>query len=90
VNQSFAVDLISKVPAKKVTSHIACCDGGGGALGHPKVYINLVSSQVLRPPIYQNFVSSYLVGLEGCVQKGKVPSSLISGSFVQVIGEMSW
>ncbi|KAL7058904.1 hypothetical protein AAHC03_013389 [Spirometra sp. Aus1] len=41
VNKSFAADLINQIPPKKVTSHITYCDGGGGALGHPKVYINL-------------------------------------------------
>ncbi|BHF68942.1 NADH dehydrogenase Fe-S protein subunit 6 ndufs6 [Sparganum proliferum] len=43
VNKSFAADLINQIPPKKVTSHITYCDGGGGALGHPKVYINLAS-----------------------------------------------
>lgn len=43
VNQQFAIDLIAAVPPKVCTSSIVACDGGGGALGHPKVYINLVS-----------------------------------------------
>ncbi|VDL59891.1 unnamed protein product [Hymenolepis diminuta] len=41
VNKSFAFELIESVPPKKVTERIVSCDGGGGALGHPKVYINL-------------------------------------------------
>ncbi|RKP05899.1 zinc-finger domain-containing protein [Thamnocephalis sphaerospora] len=36
-----AIELISAVPVIKVDKRIAVCDGGGGALGHPKVYINL-------------------------------------------------
>ena len=41
VNSKWAIDLIAQVPVKKVTESIVCCDGGGGALGHPKIYINL-------------------------------------------------
>merc|ERR1712000_26543 len=35
------MELISKVPVTKVASKTARCDGGGGALGHPAVFINL-------------------------------------------------
>ncbi|NP_001280386.1 NADH dehydrogenase [ubiquinone] iron-sulfur protein 6, mitochondrial [Acyrthosiphon pisum] len=41
VNQSFAIDLIKQVPPKPCTERVVYCDGGGGPLGHPKVYINL-------------------------------------------------
>nr|CAG4646762.1 EOG090X0NBY [Macrothrix elegans] len=41
VNTRFAIDLIAKVPPKETQSRIVSCDGGGGPLGHPKVYINL-------------------------------------------------
>nr|CDS33540.1 expressed protein [Hymenolepis microstoma] len=41
VNKSFALELIESVPPKKVTDRIVSCNGGHGALGHPKVYINL-------------------------------------------------
>ncbi|XP_036598993.1 NADH dehydrogenase [ubiquinone] iron-sulfur protein 6, mitochondrial-like [Trichosurus vulpecula] len=41
VNENFAVDLISEQPVSRVESEVLSCDGGGGALGHPKVYINL-------------------------------------------------
>ena len=37
-----AIELISKVPVVEVHENIASCDGGGGRLGHPKIYINLV------------------------------------------------
>ncbi|EPQ02520.1 NADH dehydrogenase [ubiquinone] iron-sulfur protein 6, mitochondrial [Myotis brandtii] len=42
VNENFAIDLIAEQPVSEVESRIVSCDGGGGALGHPKVYINLV------------------------------------------------
>lgn len=42
VNPRFAIDLINSVPPKPVKERVVWCDGGGGALGHPKVYINLV------------------------------------------------
>ncbi|XP_062067873.1 NADH dehydrogenase [ubiquinone] iron-sulfur protein 6, mitochondrial isoform X1 [Lepus europaeus] len=41
VNENFAVDLIAEQPVSSVESRVISCDGGGGALGHPKVYINL-------------------------------------------------
>ncbi|XP_073094281.1 NADH dehydrogenase [ubiquinone] iron-sulfur protein 6, mitochondrial isoform X2 [Manis javanica] len=43
VNDNFAIDLIAEQPVSEVGSRVIACDGGGGALGHPKVYINLVS-----------------------------------------------
>jgi len=34
--------LIDEVPPSPKKDRIVACDGGGGPLGHPKVYINLV------------------------------------------------
>ncbi|KAB0353196.1 hypothetical protein FD755_024089, partial [Muntiacus reevesi] len=42
VNENFAIDLIAEQPVSQVGSRVISCDGGGGALGHPRVYINLV------------------------------------------------
>ncbi|KAI8844260.1 zinc-finger domain-containing protein [Chytridium lagenaria] len=36
-----AIELIKNVPIKSVAARRVACDGGGGALGHPKVFINL-------------------------------------------------
>merc|ERR1712136_240701 len=36
-----AIDLIAEIPPIASESRIVSCDGGGGALGHPKVFINL-------------------------------------------------
>jgi len=44
VNNKWAIDLINEVPSVKVNKRVASCDGGGGALGHPKIYINLDQS----------------------------------------------
>ncbi|XP_058034095.1 NADH dehydrogenase [ubiquinone] iron-sulfur protein 6, mitochondrial [Ahaetulla prasina] len=41
VNENFAIDLIAEQPVTEVETRVVWCDGGGGALGHPKVYINL-------------------------------------------------
>ena len=57
VNNKWAIDLIAEVPPIRVNKRVVgvspplsllsadcpqvACDGGGGALGHPKVYINL-------------------------------------------------
>lgn len=42
VNPNIAIDLIAAVPPKSCKESVVWCDGGG-SLGHPKVYINLVS-----------------------------------------------
>ncbi|KAF9586652.1 hypothetical protein BGW38_000026 [Lunasporangiospora selenospora] len=36
-----AIDLIAEEPIRLVESRRARCDGGGGSLGHPAVWINL-------------------------------------------------
>ncbi|XP_048224313.1 NADH dehydrogenase [ubiquinone] iron-sulfur protein 6, mitochondrial [Perognathus longimembris pacificus] len=41
VNKNFAIELIAEQPVSEVEHRVIACDGGGGALGHPKVYINL-------------------------------------------------
>ncbi|KAJ3168465.1 hypothetical protein HDU88_001347 [Geranomyces variabilis] len=40
-NPLSAQELIAQVPVRMVSARRVACDGGGGALGHPKVYINL-------------------------------------------------
>ncbi|XP_043263409.1 NADH dehydrogenase [ubiquinone] iron-sulfur protein 6, mitochondrial [Colletes gigas] len=41
VNDNWAIKLIDEVPPEPTKERIVACDGGGGPLGHPKVYINL-------------------------------------------------
>eukprot|EP00118_Oscarella_pearsei_P001162 m.6755 g.6755 ORF g.6755 m.6755 type:complete len:135 (+) comp16775_c0_seq1:30-434(+) len=41
VNPNFAIDLVNEEQPKPIKSSNYWCDGGSGALGHPKVYINL-------------------------------------------------
>ncbi|XP_015779182.1 PREDICTED: NADH dehydrogenase [ubiquinone] iron-sulfur protein 6, mitochondrial-like isoform X1 [Acropora digitifera] len=43
INENFAIDLVAEEPPIKVHARYVWCDGvlGGGALGHPKVFINL-------------------------------------------------
>ncbi|KAF8642283.1 hypothetical protein AX16_009554 [Volvariella volvacea WC 439] len=36
-----AMELIANEPIRFVEGRKAVCDGGGGPLGHPKIYINL-------------------------------------------------
>lgn len=36
-----AIELIAKQPIRYETRRVVSCNGGGGPLGHPKVYINL-------------------------------------------------
>ncbi|KAI8349393.1 zinc-finger domain-containing protein [Blakeslea trispora] len=40
-NPMAAIELIAEEPIRFVHQRIAHCDGGGGPLGHPKIYINL-------------------------------------------------
>lgn len=39
--RSNAQELVNKVPVIEVDGHLAVCDGGSGALGHPIEYIQL-------------------------------------------------
>ncbi|KAK4879985.1 hypothetical protein RN001_008131 [Aquatica leii] len=41
VNPNFAINLIDEIPPQACNERVVCCNGGGGPLGHPKVYINL-------------------------------------------------
>ncbi|KAH6917390.1 NADH:ubiquinone oxidoreductase kDa subunit [Coprinopsis sp. MPI-PUGE-AT-0042] len=36
-----AMEMIAQEPVRMVKGRKAVCDGGGGPLGHPKIYINL-------------------------------------------------
>ncbi|KAH7930958.1 hypothetical protein BV22DRAFT_1053540 [Leucogyrophana mollusca] len=40
-NPLSAMELISNEPIRVVHGRKAVCDGGGGSLGHPKIFINL-------------------------------------------------
>lgn len=44
VNENWGIKLIDEVAPIETTDRVVWCDGGDGALGHPKVYINLVSA----------------------------------------------
>ncbi|KAJ0003187.1 hypothetical protein NQD34_008285 [Periophthalmus magnuspinnatus] len=41
VNKNFAINLVAEEAVSHIEDRVVSCDGGGGALGHPKVYINL-------------------------------------------------
>jgi len=41
VNPNVAMHLVADVPPIESHSRVVSCDGGGGALGHPKVFMNL-------------------------------------------------
>lgn len=47
VNKNFAIKLVAEAPVSDVQDRVVSCDGGGGALGHPKVYINLVCHMLI-------------------------------------------
>jgi uncharacterized Zn-finger protein len=40
-HRSNAESLVNSVPPIEVDGHVAVCDGGGGALGHPLEYLQL-------------------------------------------------
>ena len=44
VNPNVAMHLVADVAVIESHSRVVSCDGGGGALGHPKLYINLVGA----------------------------------------------
>ncbi|XP_061521018.1 NADH dehydrogenase [ubiquinone] iron-sulfur protein 6, mitochondrial [Phycodurus eques] len=41
VTNNWGIKLVAEEGVTDVEAHVVSCDGGGGALGHPKVYINL-------------------------------------------------
>lgn len=41
-----AIDLIHQQPVRWVNERIVSCDGGGGPLGHPKIFINTDKPQI--------------------------------------------
>ncbi|KAK6356728.1 hypothetical protein TWF718_001070 [Orbilia javanica] len=42
-----AIELIHEQPVRFVHEHVVVCDGGGGPLGHPKIYINVDKPEVV-------------------------------------------
>jgi uncharacterized Zn-finger protein len=51
----------------EVTSKQAACDGGGGALGHPKVYLEMGENSEITCP----YCSRHYVLAEGAVVSGE-------------------
>ncbi|KAK3110140.1 hypothetical protein LTR53_015881 [Teratosphaeriaceae sp. CCFEE 6253] len=43
-----AIDLIHKQPVRWTKTRSVSCDGGGGPLGHPRVFINVDKPQILQ------------------------------------------
>lgn len=41
-----AIDLIHKQPVRWTQKRIVSCDGGGGPLGHPRIFINTDKPQI--------------------------------------------
>ncbi|EZG05957.1 hypothetical protein H106_04443 [Trichophyton rubrum CBS 735.88] len=41
-----AIDLIHKQPVRWTKERVVSCDGGGGPLGHPRIYINTDKPQI--------------------------------------------
>lgn len=41
-----AIELIHKQPVRWSEKRVTSCDGGGGPLGHPRIFINLDKPQV--------------------------------------------
>jgi uncharacterized Zn-finger protein len=39
-----------------VTERVVACDGGGGVLGHPRVYLRIVHNEVVCPYCSRRFV----------------------------------
>lgn len=58
VNPNIAQKLIAEVPPIETDERVVYCDGGHFALGHPRVYIKLVSNilSFLYRSIYVVFV----------------------------------
>jgi uncharacterized Zn-finger protein len=42
-----AIELIHKQPVRWTNKKIVSCDGGGGPLGHPRIYINTDKPEIV-------------------------------------------
>lgn len=58
VNKNWGINLINEVPPSPKKERIVACDGGGGPLGHPKVYINLVRYVLMYT--YNIFIQTFI------------------------------
>lgn len=56
VNKNFAIKLVAEETVTDIEARVVSCDGGGGALGHPKVYINLVRVNPLPLPLPLHYI----------------------------------
>ena len=43
-----AIDLIHKQPVRWTKTRSVSCDGGGGPLGHPRIFINVDKPQICQ------------------------------------------
>jgi NADH dehydrogenase (ubiquinone) Fe-S protein 6 len=41
-----AIELIHKQPVRWTKERVVACDGGGGPLGHPRIFINLDKPEI--------------------------------------------
>lgn len=41
-----AIELIHKQPVRWTKERVVSCDGGGGPLGHPRIFINVDKPQI--------------------------------------------
>ena len=41
-----AIELIHRQPVRWSKERVAVCDGGGGPLGHPKIFINVDKPEI--------------------------------------------
>ncbi|KAL9018911.1 MAG: hypothetical protein Q9185_003823 [Variospora sp. 1 TL-2023] len=44
-----AIELIHKQPVRWTKQRVVSCDGGGGVLGHPRIFINVDKPQINWP-----------------------------------------
>lgn len=50
------INLVDEIPPKECTERVVYCDGGDPHLGHPKVYINLVSTIAIAENCIMNHI----------------------------------
>ncbi|MGE5269128.1 MAG: zinc-finger domain-containing protein [Thiohalocapsa sp.] len=66
----------------EINEMVAACDGGGGALGHPRVYLNLApSGRIECPYCSRQYVNRAVLAAGGVAEEAGVimPSAEIPG-----------
>ena len=82
-----AINLIHKQPVRWTKTRIVSCDGGGGPLGHPKIFINVDKPQIC----WCTYCGLPFVRTPRAIRYGCPPFQIliVNGRHMSIIGSFS-